>query len=313
MAETNDVGRLSCPACGHELSTGSGFDAVDRLHRTHGHFRVLVCESCRSGLTTPVVTADRLKEFYPAGYGPYEDPSNPVIRLISSAIRAWQARRGLATFPLRALRESGAGRGVDVGCGRGDLAASLIGIGWQMTGIEPSPDAAANAQSRGVDVRVGTLATVRLEPARYDAAVFQHSLEHTPDPLADLTATRAALVPGGLVAITVPNFSNWQARRLGSRWYHLDVPRHRSHFSGDGLSRLLDRAGFEPVQVRTSTSAVGLPASLQYAVAGRCLFPDGLALRISTGLCALALPVATVADRLGGGGDQLHVVARRPG
>lgn len=308
---TDDVARLRCPACGQALSTSSGFDAVDRLHGTDGQFRVLVCGRCRCGLTTPLATAQQLRAFYPAGYGPYEDPRNPAIRLISTVIRAWQARRGLATFPLRALRDRGAGRGVDVGCGRGDLAASLIGIGWQMAGVEPSAEAAANARSRGVDVRVGTLADVKLEPASYDAAVFRHSLEHTPDPLADLIATHAALAPGGLVAITVPNFSNWQPRRLRSRWYHLDVPRHRSHFTRAGLVMLLDRAGFEPLDVRTSTSAVGLPASLQYAIAGRCLFPDGLALRISTGLCALMLPLATIADRLGGAGDQLHAVARR--
>ena len=203
------------------------------------------------------------------------------------------------------------GRGVDIGSGRGDLAASLIAIGWQMTGVEPSSEAAENARGRGVDVRVGTLADVELEPDRYDATVFQHSLEHTFDPLADLTSTRAALRAGGLAVITVPNFSNWQARRLRSRWYHLDVPRHRTHFSRDGLARLLDRAGFELLQLRTSTSAVGLPASIQYAIAGHCLFPDGLALRVATGLCALSLPLSTLADRIGGGGDQLHALARR--
>jgi SAM-dependent methyltransferase len=202
---------------------------------------------------------------------------------------------------------------VDIGCGRGDLAASLIGHGWRMTGVEPSPEAAENARARGVDVRVGTLADVELEPGGYDAALFQHSLEHTVDPVDDLTRVRAALSAHGLAAITVPNFSNWQAVRWGSRWYHLDVPRHRVHFTSEGLSRLLDRAGFELLELHTSTSAVGLPASLQYALAGRCLFPDGLALRVATGLCTLALPLAVIADRIGGGGDQLHVLARRCG
>jgi SAM-dependent methyltransferase len=162
-----------------------------------------------------------------------------------------------------------------------------------------------------VDVRVGTLADCELEPSAYDAAVFQHSLEHTAEPLADLQRVRAALAPGGLVAITVPNFGNWQARRLRSRWYHLDVPRHRTHFTGPGLTALLRRAGLEPAELQTSTSTVGLPASIQYRLAGRCLFPDGLPLRVASGLCVLARPVAVLLDRLGGGGDQLHAVARR--
>jgi hypothetical protein len=57
---------------------------------------------------------------------------------------------------------------------------------------------------------------------------------------------------------------------------------------------------------------VGLWASVQYRVWGRCLFPEGLALRVAAGLCALGLPLATLADRLGGGGDLLHATARRP-
>jgi SAM-dependent methyltransferase len=294
------------------LPQPSSFEALDRLHRTPGRFGVIVCRGCRSGMTTPVVPAAELAGYYPAGYGPYEDPTNPVVRLVSRGIRGWQSQRAMRTFPLRALRAAGPGRGVDIGCGRGDLAASLIAQGWRMTGVEPSPDAAENARARGVDVHVGTLSEVELEPEGYDAAVFQHSLEHTNDPLADLTRVRAALKPRGLAAITVPNFSNWQARRLRSCWYHLDVPRHRVHFTADGIARLLERAGFELLELRTSTSTVGLPASTQYALAGRCLFPEGLALRIASGLCAVAVPLATIADRISGGGDQLHVLARRP-
>jgi SAM-dependent methyltransferase len=293
------------------LDRQRAFDAVDRLHRTPGRFAVLVCPDCASGTTTPPASGAELSAYYPAGYGPYADPTGPIVRLISRAIRGWQSYRGLRRFPLVALRAIRRGRGVDVGCGRGDLAASLGSHGWRMTGIEPSADAAAHARARGVDVRIGSLADVELESDAYDAAVFQHSLEHTPDPLADLRSIASALRPGGLVAITVPNFGNWQSRRLRSRWYHLDVPRHRTHFTFDGLSRLIANAGLEPVELRTSTSAVGLPASVQYAVAGRCLFPDGLALRVATGLCALVLPISVFADRLGGGGDQLHAVARR--
>jgi hypothetical protein len=57
---------------------------------------------------------------------------------------------------------------------------------------------------------------------------------------------------------------------------------------------------------------VGLPASLQYVVAGRCLFPAGLGLRIAAGLCVLTLPLTVLLDRLLGEGDTLHAVARRP-
>ena len=305
------IAPLHCHACGAAMPAPRAFAALDRLHGTPGDFVVAVCAACGSGVTTPIVGGDELGAYYPSGYGPYEDPANPVIRLISRVIRHRQSRRALATFPVSALQAAGSGRGVDVGCGRGDLAAALIGAGWDMAGVEPSPEAAANARSRGVDVRVGTLADSPLESSAYDAAVFQHSLEHTVEPLADLERICAALRPSGLVAITVPNFGSWQARRFRSSWYHLDVPRHRTHFTRPGLAALLQRAGLEMVEVRTSTSTVGLPASIQYRLAGRCLFPDGLQLRVASGLCVLTLSAAALANRVGGGGDQLHALARR--
>jgi SAM-dependent methyltransferase len=301
-----------CPACGSRAAPEPLLAGVDRLHGLPGRFEVARCPACGSGVTLPRAADDELGRFYPHGYGPYAVPVNPVVRLVSAAIRRWQGWLALRSFPLAALRERPAGRAVDVGCGRGDLAATLVRSGWRAAGVEPSANACEAARAQGVDAREGTLATVELEPGGYDAAVFNHSLEHVTDPAADLARVRAALRPGGLVLVTVPNFSSWQRRRFGSRWFHLDLPRHRVHFTAAGLGRALERAGLEPVRFETSTSTVGLPGTLQYALAGRCLFPEGLRLRVASGLSALAYPLARLADRLGRGGDQLHAVARRP-
>ncbi len=83
------------------------------------------------------------------------------------------------------------------------------------------------------------------------------------------------------------------------------------HFSRDALSAVLTRAGFEPLELSTSTSQVGLPASIQYAVAGRCLFPGGLKLQAAALAACAVWPLARVLDLLAGDGDILHAVARR--
>ena len=269
-----------------------------------------VCPRCGSGVTHPPASTAELAAFYRETYGPYDAPTAGRVATLSRVIRWWQGRRALVKPPLAVLRDGPAGRVVDVGCGRGDLGAVLVGRGWQVTGIEPSPVAAEVARSRGVDARVGTLDDLALEPARYDVAVFQHSLEHTADPVGDLGRVRAALRPGGRVAITVPNFACWQRRRFRSRWFHLDLPRHRTHFAPAGLRYAAERAGMHVESMTTSTSAAGLPATIQYLLAGRCLFPSGLPLRIAVGLCVLALPPSALLNRLGGGGDLLHAVLR---
>ncbi len=125
----SEIPPLHCHACGAAMPGARAFAAIDRLHGTHGEFAVAICPACGSGVTTPVVGGDELGAYYPSGYGPYEDPANPLVRLISRVIRHRQSRRALATFPVAALRAAGPGRGIDIGCGRGDLAAALIGVG----------------------------------------------------------------------------------------------------------------------------------------------------------------------------------------
>jgi SAM-dependent methyltransferase len=300
-----------CHACDGSLAGARRFQGVDRLHGTLGAFDVLICARCGSGTTHPLAAPHELAALYPQTYGPYEAADGRIVAAVSAAIRWWQGRRALTRAPLAAIRDQPPGSLIDVGCGRGDLAALFVRRGWRATGIEPSAAAVEVARSQGVDARVGTLADVPVETGAYDAVVFQHSLEHTLEPVRDLERVRAALRPGGRVLVTVPNFACWQRRRFRDRWYHLDLPRHRTHFSPAGLSIALERSGLRAESITTSTSTVGLPATVQYALAGRCLFPDGLRLRIAAGLCVLGLPVARLLDRLGGGGDQLHAVARR--
>ena len=300
-----------CPICDASLP-GPAIESPDRLHGTAGLHAVAVCPGCGAGVTLPRVGDDALTRFYPDDYGPYGERMTAVERLVSRAIRAAQGRSAFRRPPFSALRGRNSGRGVDIGCGRGDLASAMITRGWTMAGVEPSPSACEFASRRGIDVRQGTLATVALEAEAYDAVVFHHSLEHTADPVAALRCAARALTPAGLLLVTVPNFGGWQARRLRDSWFHLDLPRHRVHFTPGALEHALRRVGLEAVKVSTSSSAVGLPASLQYRLFGRCLFPTGAGLRIASGLCALALPVTRALDRGAGAGDLLHVVARRP-
>ena len=81
---------------------------------------------------------------------------------------------------------------------------------------------------------IGIHATQSEDPAgflessteQYDAICLWHTIEHLPEPwrVIDLAATR--LAPGGVLVLAAPNPDAWQARILGARWVHHDLPRH---------------------------------------------------------------------------------------
>jgi SAM-dependent methyltransferase len=131
---------------------------------------------------------------------------------------------------------------LDVGAGRGRFVATARAAGWDARGIEPSPRAAA-AHVEPVAVEDAAFA-----PASFDAITAWHVLEHLDDPGAALARLRGWLRPGGTLLVGVPNLASWQARLGGPRWYHLDLPRHRTHFTARGIETLLDRSGFAVVR-----------------------------------------------------------------
>src|SRR2546423_3157691 len=145
-----------------------------------------------AGRRLPREGAEEIASYYSQEYAPYVLPSGPL----AAAMRVLQRARD-RRFPLGALRERPPGSLLDVGCGRGDLAASWVQTGWRVVGVEPSEQAAAVARMRGVETLVGTLDTVELPRSAFDAAVFRHSLEHVPDPGQDLRRVHASLRPGG--------------------------------------------------------------------------------------------------------------------
>jgi SAM-dependent methyltransferase len=280
----------------------------DRLHGTPGEFGVAICPACGSGLTLPVVQEDALGAFYPESYNAYGLPGGVLARAAATALFRARYARGLRHEPLAALRRRAPGRLLDVGGGRGDLGVVLRPLGWQVTSLDPSESACEAARARGVDAIAGTLSTP--PPGPFAAVVFQHSLEHVVDPAAALTTAHELLADDGLLLIALPNFACWQARRFGADWFHLDLPRHRTHFTPAGLSAALERAGFTDVSLSTSTTADGLPMSLQYRRFGRRVTQAPGARYVFAGLSLLAAPVTAALNR--SGGDVLQAVAVRP-
>jgi SAM-dependent methyltransferase len=229
----------TCPACGGELRYWRTVASAEPGLRDE-RYDLLRCTRCRSAVTTG--------EAVPALYetGAYK-PGTPRLHAVARPALDRFDRRRLAL--VHALRAPPA-RLLDVGAGRGRFVLAAARDGYQAAGLEPSARGIEAAAAIGADVTQASIEDAQVDGASVDVITLWHVLEHLEDPGAALSRVRGWLRPGGGLLVGVPNLDSLQARLGGEGWYHLDVPRHRIHFTSAGIQALLGRQGFEVVSVR---------------------------------------------------------------
>jgi SAM-dependent methyltransferase len=97
---------------------------------------------------------------------------------------------------LELLRPRPGERILDLGCGDGSLAASLIAAGCEVIGIDAAPDMVEATRAKGVDARLMDGEALAFE-AEFDAVFSNAALHWMRDPDAVIQGVRRALVPGG--------------------------------------------------------------------------------------------------------------------
>ena len=147
----------------------------------------------------------------------------------------------------------GCRRVLDVGCGRGNFAASLKRAGVpEVWGLEPVAAAAAEAATKLDRVVENIFAPeAGLPSAHFDAVIFNDVLEHVPDPAAALRLARTLLAPGGAVVASIPNIRHfptlWELV-IQADWRYTDSGildrTHLSFFTRKSIERLFTDGGF---------------------------------------------------------------------
>jgi SAM-dependent methyltransferase len=256
---------VSCAAC-NSAETRVLFAATDRLyHTTRRPFHVVACSGCGLLRLDPPPAASELGAYYPDNY--WFAPDDTAAGSLAEAYRRLVLRDHVR-FVTRALRDTGGnGPVLDVGCGGGLFLRLLQARGFDVIGLDSSPDAAHLAWCRnGVPAVCASLERAPLAPASCAAITMFHVLEHLYDPRPYLAAARALLQPNGRLIVQVPNAACWQYRLLGKAWNGLDVPRHLYNFRARDLEALLTRGGFAVLR-RKHFSLRDNPAGLASSVA----------------------------------------------
>jgi SAM-dependent methyltransferase len=307
-------GRAECPACGGRLSRWREVESAEPAAAGRP-IALLRCERCGTAVTDAPVGPQAHDT------GAYATDRPRLGRSARPVLDGFDRRRlGLLGSPGPRL--------LDVGAGRGRFVAAARAAGFDAAGIEPSSRGVRAGRERyGVELRCVEIASAAVAPGSLDAVTLWHVLEHLDDPADALRTVAEWLAPDGVILIGVPNLASWQARIGGRRWYHLDVPRHRTHFTPRGLELLLAGAGLEPVRtthILAEHNPFGMWQSIVNRLTSRPSYLYNLLKRnaplrspdLAITLAALPLvPLAAAFELvagLAGHGGTVAVLARRP-
>jgi SAM-dependent methyltransferase len=282
-----------------------------------GDYELARCTRCGTAVTLAPAPAEAHEA------GAYGGGAPRGSGLAAPLLRAFTRKR------LALLERAGArtpGRLLDIGAGRGRFVAEARAAGWYAHGIEPSARGVEGARAIGVQLQRTGLDDAQIPAGSLDAATLWHVLEHLDDPGPALARIAGWLRPGGLLLVGVPNLGSVQARVGGARWYHLDVPRHRTHFTVAGLEALLRAGGLEPLSTThlllehnpfglwqsAVSRATRTPSWLYHALKRNAplMSRDAVVTAVALPLVPVAL-VAEAAFGLAGRGGTVAVVARR--
>jgi SAM-dependent methyltransferase len=245
----------ACAACGHDRLVEhlrvAGAVGEDGLVPTTGQFGtalsdIVRCTRCGHMQLAAMPDEAELGEQYGDAAGEEYVEEEAGQRETARRVLARVDAHAPAGAPRRLL---------DLGCWVGFLLDEARAAGWEVAGVEPSAFASAYARERlGLDVRTGDLLTAPLPARAFAAAVMGDVIEHLPRPGEALDRIATLLVPGGVLALMLPDAGSPVARVMGRRWWSV-VPTHVHYFTRRSLATLLRRHGFTPVEVATQPKA----------------------------------------------------------
>ena len=194
----------------------------------------------------------------------YQDPHRRVA----------ESKRSFFNFALSYLSKRGdAGKNIlDVGCGFGYFLKMAASRGWMVSGVEITDDAARSSRELFGEKNIfhGLITEANFPVTFFDAVTLWDVLVFVDDPFEDLKQCYRIMKSKATIGIRVRNVFFQKmvyriyspiknlARRLGIKNPYVF---HRFCFSADALEQLLQRAGFERIQISNSPLTLGDPYS----------------------------------------------------
>lgn len=221
-----------CPLCtSSELS--SFLNAKEPNAIINYSFELIVCKKCRLIYLNPKQRIEDFSLLYPSDY--YKEVKGAAAILENFFL---SERKEI----VEAFKKKGSL--LDIGCGDGKFLKIMARNGWSVSGVETAFSSADTLDREKYNIYYGILKKNIFKNESFDVITMWQVLEHLGEPKEYLTTIYHILRQDGILVISIPNIDSFQARFSRSKWFHLDLPRHRWHFTPQTILGLLCKCNF---------------------------------------------------------------------
>lgn len=142
---------------------------------------------------------------------------------------------------------------LDIGCGTGDFLKVAKDNQWNVSGVEPNPNARSIANKKTNNSVFDIDQLLKFKKHSFDVITLWHVLEHLPKLENHIAVFESLLKPNGRLVIAVPNYNSFDANYYKKFWAAFDVPRHLWHFSQNTISKLVQEKSMEVINTQPMT------------------------------------------------------------
>ncbi|MBI1747267.1 MAG: class I SAM-dependent methyltransferase [Acidobacteria bacterium] len=265
--------KITCPVCGND-SGKTILTVPDRLGHFSGQFPLIECAGCRLAYVNPRPDGETLENAYSSAAAEIISQFNS--KRVNKQPRFERdyinARRFIDRVDrLRPIRPDTVI--LDVGCGNGAfLYYAQLAKPFRPLGVDiGKPFVEYARRELGIEVHLGRLADCRFPDGSIDVLRLWHVLEHLEKPLELLAEFRRILKSDGLLVLQVPCYGSLLAKIFGRNWIFHFIPFHVYQFTPDSITSLLNKAGWEVVDIEGSLMPLELSGSLFYCFGGNLM------------------------------------------
>jgi 2-polyprenyl-3-methyl-5-hydroxy-6-metoxy-1,4-benzoquinol methylase len=226
---------VKCAVCGN-----TDHDKY-RVKWEYVNFKMVECQECMFTFIPPYYRKD-------IDYEHYKDEA--VLEQIRKGNNWLKIQRHFHKFQLIGKYKK-SGKLFDIGAGWGHFLLAGREKGYEIYGVEPSQLNCVYSKGE-LGLPIDNISVFNLpEDNKYDVITLWDVLEHI-DRADDVIEKCSKVInEDGYIFIQVPQLDSWYAKRFNEKWgaIHLD---HVNYFTNDCMRRLLERYGFEIVDIKSS-------------------------------------------------------------